>query len=168
MFVVFLIIWRIFFFYFVGHWSWWISIVPRRLTILPRVRYSYLLASIVLGIPVKNHQFSPCARLAIIYFKIFNQSKTLQNLMSIRGRREGMEICFSSQWIVINVKYNFWILISRTYVMFWSLKFIYFAVLKWIDSSYVNTWLTFKDPFWQEFLRQKLLIWKIICIGSAC
>lgn len=151
-----------------GHWSWWISIVPRRLTILPRVRYSYLLASIVLGIPVKNHQFSPCARLAIIYFKIFNQSKTLQNLMSIRGRREGMEICFSSQWIVINVKYNFWILISRTYVMFWSLKFIYFAVLKWIDSSYVNTWLTFKDPFWQEFLRQKLLIWKIIRIGSAC
>lgn len=66
--------------------------------------------------------------------------------MSIRGRREGMEICFSSQWIVINVKYNFWILISRTYVMFWSLKFIYFAVLKWIDSSYVKYMINIQRP----------------------
>lgn len=66
--------------------------------------------------------------------------------MSIRGRREGMEICFSSQWIVINVKYNFRILISRTYVMFWSLKFIYFAVLKWIDSSYVKYMINIQRP----------------------
>lgn len=79
--------------------------------------------------------------------------------MSIRGRREGMEICFSSQWIVINVKYNFWILISRTYVMFWSLKFIYFAVLKWIDSIYVQNMINNQSPilagifaFWYEKL----------------